>query len=214
MKSTVCAKERFPYGVNKHENFYNPNCIEDMLSCKDICGNKCQKVCKVPRPHPDGCLRGKLPLGFMSCPSSMNEGVLNYVTYELVVDENIKEGKKVYKKTDKVETEMVLSEFVTRFCQDFPAFSKHTLEAWFLNSVKNAGFSKTNQPPHAMIGVSDFAQNHQVEKKHEVSEEYFHKTQFSLFATVTTVVTEEEVETGDREKVQHTVTQATSSMNK
>ena len=57
---------------------------------------------------------------------------------------------------------------------------------------------------------SDFAQNLQVEKKHEVSEEYFHKTQFALFATVTTVVTEEEVETGDREKVQHTVSQATS----
>ena len=214
LKSTVCDKERFPYGVNKHEYFYNPNCIKDMLTCKDICGNKCQKVCKAERPHPESCLRGKLPLEFMSCPSSISEGVLNYVTYELVEDGNIKEGKKVYKKTDKVETEMGLSDFVAKLSQDFPEFSKHTMEAWFLNSVKNAGFSTTNQPSHAMVCVSDFAQNLQVEKKHEVSEEYFHKTQFSLFATVTTVATEIEGESGEKEKAQHTVSQVTSSMNK
>ena len=186
-----------------------------MLTCKDICGNKCQKDCKALKPHPESCLRGKLSDGFIDCPSSRSDGILNYVTYELVVDPNIKEGKKVYKKTDKVETEMRLSDFVVKFMEDFPAFSKHTLEAWFLNSLKNAGFAQSNQPSHAMVCVSDFAQNLEVEKKHEVSEEYFHKTQFALFATVTTIVDDEEdVETGNRSKVQHTISQATSSMNK
>ena len=213
VKNTICNKERFPYGDNRHETFYNPNCIEGMLTCKDICGNKCQKDCKIAKSHPDSCMRGKLRHGFVNCPMSRSEEVLNYVTYELVVDDNIKEGKKVYKKTDKVETEMRLSEFVARFTEEFPAFSKHTLEAWFLNCIKNAGFAKNNQPSHAMVCVSDFAQNLQVEKKHEVSEEYFHKTQFALFATVTSIVTEEE-ESGELERFQHTISQATSSMNK
>ena len=127
VKTTVCEKEKFPYGVNKHETFYNPNCIEGMLSCKDICGNKCLKECQRQKPHPDNCMRGKLPDNFMYCPKASNIGVLNYVTYGLVEDQNIKEGKKVYKKTEKIESEMGIPDFVAKFIEDFPAFCKHTL---------------------------------------------------------------------------------------
>ena len=117
VKSTVCEKEEFPYGVNKHDTFYNPNCIEGMLSCKDICGNKCVKECKSEKPHPENCKRGKLSETFMFCPKASNAGVLNYVTYDLIEDPNIKEGKKMYKKTDKIETELVVSEFVAKFIE-------------------------------------------------------------------------------------------------
>ena len=199
--------------MNKHETFYNPNCIEDMLGCKDICGNKCVKECKVEKPHPVNCMRGKLPDNFMFCPKAANAGMLNYVTYDLVEDPNIKDGKKAYKKTDKIETEMDMADFVAKFVQDFPAFSKHTLEAWFLNAVKNAAFSGENQPSHVMVCVSDFAQNLQVEKKHEVAEEYFHKSQIALFATVSTI-NKDHPEDQPGERNQRTLSQVTASMNK
>ena len=213
VKSTVCEKEDFPYGVNKYDTFYNPNCIEGMLSCKDICGNKCVKECKTEKLHPVSCKRGKLSNNFMFCPKASNTDILNYVTYDLVEDPNIKEGKKVYKKTDKIETEMVISDYVAKFIEDFQKFCKHTLEAWFLNATKNAGFSIANQPSHALIGVSDFAQNVLVEKKHEVAEEYFHKSQIALFATVSTICTDM-LDDQPGERAQHTISQVTSSMNK
>ena len=149
----------------------------------------------------------------MFCPKASNDGVLNYVNYDLVEDPNIKEGKKVYKKTDKIETEMVMSDFVAKFSNDFPGFCKHTLEGWFLNATKNAGFSNANQPAHALVCVSDFAQNLLVEKKHEVAEEYFHKSQIALFATVSTIC-KESFDDQPAERVQHTISQVTSSMNK
>ena len=184
-----------------------------MLGCKDICGNKCVKECKVKKPHPENCKRGLLPENFMFCPKARNAGMFNYVTYDLVEDPNIKEGKKVYKKTEKIETEMQMTDFLEKFMQDFPGFSKHTLEAWFLNAIKNAAFSNENQPSHVMVCVSDFAQNLQVEKKHEVAEEYFHKSQIALFATVSTI-NKEAVEDQPGERVQHTISQVTASMNK
>ena len=213
VKSTVCEKNEFPYGVNKHNTFYNPNCLEGMLGCKDICGNKCLKQCKQEKPHPESCKRGKLSNNFMFCPKAVNGGVLNYVKYDLVEDPNIKEGKKVYKKTDKIETEMEMPDFVAKFIDDYPGFCKHTLEAWFLNAIKNAGFSNANQPSHALVCVSDFAQNLLVEKKHEVAEEYFHKSQIALFATVSTICNEI-FDDQPGERVQHTLSQVTSSMNK
>ena len=190
-----------------------------MLTCKDICGNKCKKECEVERPHPAECKRGIITDKFMFCPMRPTDcdNVLSYVTYELVVDKHIKEGKKKYKKTEKIETDMVVQDFIDKFILDFPGYSKHTLEAWFLNVLKNAAFSPSNQPSHSMNCVSDFAQNLLLDKKHEVSEEYFHKTQTALFATVTSITSQirtEDGSLGEKEKVQHTLSQITSSNNK
>ena len=70
---------------------------------------------------------------------------------------------------------------------------------------------------HAMSQVMDFAQNLVHEKRHAVSEEYFHKPQSALAATVTMVVThirnEDEAE-GRQQSVTHILSQITSSDNK
>ena len=62
----------------------------------------------MPRPHPIDCQRGMLTDTFMYCPMRANESEasLLFVTYELVVDKHIKEGKSEYKKTEKVETRL------------------------------------------------------------------------------------------------------------
>lgn len=190
-----------------------------MLKCKDICGNKCTKECKIPKSHPIDCQRGLLKDSFMYCPMRQEQTglYLSYVTYELVVDKHIKEGKSDYKKTEKIETEMSLQDFLSAFIKDFPKFSQHTLEAWYLNAVKNAAFSKAYQPSFVLHCVSDFAQNIQIEKKDEVSEEYFHKKQIALFGTMTSITKTARVPDGEgshNEKFKHKLSQITSSNNK
>ena len=140
---------------------------------------------------------------------------MSFVTYELVVDTHIKEGKSEYKKTEKVETEKSLEEFIAAFTGDFITYAQHTLEAWYLTTVKNAAFSSNYQPSFALHCVSDFAQNLLVEKKQEVSEEYFHKKQIALFGTVSSITKEIRSEEGTpTTKVKHTLSQMTSSNNK
>ena len=114
-----------------------------------------------------------------------------------------------------VETEMSLTNFITTFVDNFGNFSQHTLEAWYLNSVKRAAFSTKYQPSSVLNCVSDFAQNLKVDKKEEVSEEYFHKTQIALFGTVTSITKQIRSEDGTITlKEKHTLSQITSSDNK
>ena len=133
-----------------------------------------------------------------------------YMKYELVEAKDIKDGKKAYKKTDKVLTDMQMDAFSELFVSDFDDYAKHTVEYWFLNAVKIEAFDPTNQPSHALVGVSDFAQNVQVEKKVEMAEEHFHKAQIAIFGTVVSVSTPVE----DDDNVKHSLTQVTSSDNK
>ena len=114
---------------------------------------------------------------------------LAYAAYALVIASNIKDGKKDYKKTEKVLTDMSAEDFIKRFVAKFPSYSQHQIEAWLLNAIKNAAFNPVNQPPHAIVSVSDFAQNLNNDKKVEVSEEHFHKSQTALFGTVTSIST-------------------------
>ena len=61
--------------------------------------------------------------------------------------------------------------------------------------------------------VTDFAQNLVLEKKHAISEEYFHKTQVALAATVTKICTQE-TDSDDQQVRSHTMSQITSSDDK
>ena len=48
-------------------------------------------------------MRGKLPANFLYCPTRSdtdNEYHLEYISYGLVEDRNVKEGKKPYKSTE------------------------------------------------------------------------------------------------------------------
>ena len=196
--------------------FYKPSCVEGVLSCKDICGKKCTNECK--KQH-TSCSRGKLDDKFMFCPMSQIQSdiQLPYVTYEITVEETVKEGKQGYKKTEKVMTDMSINMFKETFIVDFHEYSKHEVESWYINAVKNAAFSPEYMPSHAMRQVMDFAQNLVHEKRHAVSEEYFHKSQSALSATVTGVSTpigaEGEVQERPKHK-EHILSQVTSSDNK
>ena len=125
----------------------------------------------------------------MFCPMAEGEREveLAYVTYVLTSETKVKEGKQAYKKTEKVTTDMQIDVFSATFVSDFTEYAKHEVESWFLNAVRNAAFSPGYMPRHAMSQVMDFAQNLVHEKRHAVSEEYFHKPQSALAATVTSI---------------------------
>ena len=210
VKDSVCPKENFPYGVNQFQTYYTPNCIESILTCKDICGKKCLNECK---PVHHGCARGNLLENFMSCPMRppMNDDKLEYVKYELVAEKSVKEGKQGYKKMDKTLVELSPEEFISKLKDDFPSYSQHEVESWYLNAVRNAAFSEGYMPNHAIAMVTDFAQNLVLEKKHAISEEYFHKTQVALAATVSKVSTPQ---TAGGDPTPHIISQITSSDDK
>ena len=216
MKTTLCPKEVFPYGVNKCETYYNPTCIENILECKDICGKKCQNSCK--KDHA-GCTRGKLSTDFLFCPMQeiQPSTKLAYIKYELATEEHAKEGKAAYKKMEKVYYNLPVDDLMNIYIDDFAAYSKHKVESWYLNAVRNAAMSKEYMPSHAMSMVIDFAQNLVLEKQHAISEEYFHKKQVALTATVTKVCTPIQSELGSENStvtVEHVLSQITSSENK
>ena len=108
--------------------------------------------------------------------------------------------------------DLPVQEFINHFVDEFPAYSQHEVESWFLNVVKNAAMSNGYMPSHAVSQVTDFAQ-----KRHAISEEYFHKAQVALAATVTKVSTPIRNEEGSNEpqkSVEHLLSQITSSDNK
>ena len=171
VKTTIFPKEVFPYGNSKFETYYKPSCIETILTCKDICGKKYKKECKTEHT---ACDRGKLPLNFMFCRMREDDSFdeLPYAVYELVTESNVKEGKSVYKKMDKTLKDMSVKEFVSQFITEFPKYSQHEVEAWYLNAVRNAAFSMGYMPDHAVSQVIDFAQNLVLEKRHAISEKF------------------------------------------
>ena len=200
LKSTICEKKKLPYGRSETVTYYNPGCVDGVYVCRDICGKKCKKLYK-ENSDCGGCARGHLPDDLLFCPSRVTDVRLEYLSYGLVVDKFIKEGKKAYKKMQQIKEEMSIESFLERFTNDFDNFSKHKVEAWFLNTLKNFASNPKNQAPNSILSVSDFAQNLKLSRKHETSEEYFHKTQIALFGTVSSVSGE----------TQHSLSQITSS---
>ena len=95
-KKSVCPKTPFPYGSGR--DHYSPSCVIDVHSCKDVCGNKCTSKCKTQHTQ---CDRGNLKESFLYCQScdALGEDVkLPYVTFEIIEETNVKEGKKPYKR--------------------------------------------------------------------------------------------------------------------
>ena len=105
LKSRICEKKVLPYGKQENGYFYDPACIDGMYECKNICGTKCKQKCKNLNHSPD-CGRGRLPQDFLSCPSkAVSQGVLEYISYGLVEDKFLKEGKKPYKKMEQIKVD-------------------------------------------------------------------------------------------------------------
>ena len=106
-----------------------------------------------------------------------------------------------------IREDISIEVFITKFKEKFQSFAKHKLEAWYLNTVKNYACNVDTQHPQTLFSVSDFAQNLKLSKKQEISEEYFHKKQISIFATVSCVKTFED----ENKSLQHSVSQIASS---
>ena len=209
LKMTICPKKKFPYGADDDITYYDPGCVENMYVCPDFCGRRCKGVCQ-QRAHEGVCLRGKLPENFLFCPMRDEKDTnvkLPYSSYGLVVDKAVKVGKTPFTKMEEKIKEKPFLDFLEAYKENFEAYGKHKTEAWLLNTSKNVCSDKRNQPGNMMYMVSDFAQNLKLDKKNETSEEYFHKKQIAIFASVSTV----NIKESEHEGEQHTISQITSS---
>ena len=113
LKSRVSEKKVFPFGDNENLSYYDPHCIKGIYECRDFCGKKCKKGCKIP--HEENCFGGTLPANFLFCPTRSDTDNVNYlefISYGLVEDKNIKEGKKPYKKMENFREDMTVYDFV------------------------------------------------------------------------------------------------------
>ena len=207
----VCPKKEFPYGNPEYKFYYDPTCVIDHKSCKEVCGKKCKGDCKTL--HTD-CVRGKPGNDFLLCNSRDEFGdevELAYIEYTYVKETNVKEGKNPYTKMEKVVSDLDPKSFIDKLVEDFPKFSEHQMIAWFLANTKNTAFLPKNIPEHMLTGVSDFAQNLLHIRKHETSEEYFKRPQTALHGTMCGISKVIVNEDGSTSHVGHRFTQLTSS---
>ena len=119
------------------------------------------------------------------CPTrgeNNDQRPLNYVSYGLVTDKTIKEGKAAYKKMEEIREEKTFDEFLDSFVSSFPSFSKHKLEAWLLNTLKNTCLDEKYQPCNTLFSISDFAQNLKLDKKKKPQKNIFIKLKFQYIA--------------------------------
>ena len=139
LKSRICEKKTLPYSEDESHTYYDPRCIKGMYSCSDMCGGRCQKSCQ-DDSHQADCGRGRLPDDFLFCPSRGEHSTsLEYISYGLVEDPHIKEGKKTYKKMEQIKSDVSLEEFHTQFFTDFESYAEHKVVAWLLNNLKYMG---------------------------------------------------------------------------
>ena len=93
---------------------YSTSCVIDVHTCKDMCGRKCQNLCK--NQHPD-CDRGVLNSLFLYCQFSPDvpggNTNLPFTTYEIIEETNVKEGKKTYKRYCFREKNTVFNSFLS-----------------------------------------------------------------------------------------------------
>ena len=146
----------------------------------------------------------------MACPSRNqleDDNTMQYISYELVQDTAVKEGENHIGKWNASERILAQKTSLQNSKKTFKSFANHKLEAWYLNTVKNYACNVDTQHPQTLFSVSNFAQNLKLSKKQEISEEYFHKKQISIFATVSCVKTFED----ENMSLQHSVLQITSS---
>ena len=45
LKTLLCQKKPFPFGKESDKTFYDPSCVLDIQTCKEICGRTCQNGC-------------------------------------------------------------------------------------------------------------------------------------------------------------------------
>ena len=144
VKESICPKVVVP-GMEKPS--YLPSCLQQ---CSEMCGVRCRGKCWGQHPgacnqqckprctevHPPICNRGKLDSRFLFCPSGgIGAGglqlTLSYIKFETVDVQTYGKGA-AFTRVDKVETEMIESDFINRFKHEFIVYSEHIVPSWFL----------------------------------------------------------------------------------
>ena len=147
----------------------------------------------------DQCKRGILPSGFSTCKtaaSGLVDSTLTYVTFETSEVETFGKGK-TYQRTEKVESELTLVEFLSSVQKEFEVYSLHIVAAWFLRSTKLQLFSLSPLRKSILNITSDFGEAFLVVSKHETADQFFKRREVNLYGSVCEFVFEKEGEDGD-----------------
>ena len=134
----------------------------------------------------NSCSRGVLPADFGSChtaAAALVDSTITFVTLESTEVETFGKGKP-YTRTDKIENEMDLSEFLSSAKEEFTEFGHHIVAAWFLRSTKLEVFSVSHRRASILTIVSDFGEAYLVESKHETSDQFFKRREVNLHGSV------------------------------
>ena len=90
---------------------------------------------------------------------------------------------------DPVETELSVNEFKNMFSKTFPVFSHHIVSSWYLTNVKLELQKPLASRSSILFITTDFAENVLIVRKHELSDQYFHRIEILLFGAVASFVT-------------------------
>ena len=87
---------------------------------------------------------------------------------------------------------------------EFSSYSEHIVSAWFLRATKLEVLKSPGMLMQTMLITSDFAENILVVRKHETSDQFFHRLQVCLYGSVCTQPSA--VEPSKMESVSHIIT--------
>ena len=129
-----------------------------------------------------------MPADFCKCSTAalaLTDSTITYVKFETIEVETYGKGKP-YTRTEKVETELTLSEFLAAFREDFTNYAHHIVAAWFLRSTKLELFQPSQERKSVLTIVSDFGEAYLVVKKHETSDQFFKRPEVNIHGSVCT----------------------------
>lgn len=80
------------------------------------------------------------------------------------------------------------AEFREKFALEFNEFCRHIVVSWYLNNMKVEMAKASERRSNTLFINSDFAQNVVVQRKKELADQYFHRTEILLFGGVASTV--------------------------
>ena len=92
-------------------------------------------------------------------------------------------------RVDPVESEYSVIQFMNMFCKTFPVFPNHIVSFWYLTNVKLELQKPLASRSSILFITTNFAENVLIVRKHELSDQYFHRIEILLFGAVASFVT-------------------------
>lgn len=91
---------------------------------------------------------------------------------------------KAYSRTEEVKTEVSLQEFKIKLGVLVESYSHHTILSWYLTNCKVEMIRPLARRAGVLFITTDFAENVLVIRKHELSEQFFHRIEILLWGGV------------------------------